>query len=140
MRYFSCISSKNRLARNMQILQVFFLQDLQDLASIFLARFARSCTKSCKSCTKNEAFLARYEKSSKTLARKICKIIILQGLIKILQENYPATFSCKILARFFISCKKSFIFSVRLARFRARSCKSCKKETCKIWIFLARRF
>ena len=25
--------------------------------------------------------------------------------------------SCKILARFFISCKKSFIFSVRLARY-----------------------
>ena len=48
-------------------------------------------------------------------------------MIKILQENYLAIFSCK----------KSFIFSARLARFSARYCKSCKKNTCKIWIFLA---
>ena len=73
--------------------------------------------KSCKSCSKNEAFLARYEKSCKNLATKNCKIIFLQDLIKILQENYLAKFSCKILARFFVSCKKSFIFSARLARF-----------------------
>ena len=46
----------------------------------------------------------------------------LQDMIKILQENYLAR-SCKISARFFNSCKKSFIFSARLARFNARSCK-----------------
>ena len=52
-----------------------------NLASIFLARLARSCTKSCKCCTKNEAFLARYEKVCKNLARKICKInFLLQDL------------------------------------------------------------
>ena len=62
--------NKNRLARDTQILQGFFLQDLQDLA-ISLA--------SLKSCL--------------------------------------TVFSCKILARFFISCKKSFIFSARLARY-----------------------
>ena len=88
----------------------------------------------------NEAFLTRYKKSCKNLARKNCKIIFLQDLIKILQENYLANFSCKVLARFFISYKKSFIFSAKLARFSARSCNSCKKNTCKIWIFLARRF
>ena len=88
--------SKNRLARI-----------YPNLASIFLARLARSCTKSCKSCTKNEAFPARYEKSCKNLARKICKIIFLQDLIKILQKPYLANFSCKVLARFFTSCKKS---------------------------------
>ena len=64
--------SKNRLTRNIHILQVFF----------------------CKLCTKNEAFLARYEKS--------CK--------KILQDSY---FSCKILI---ISCKK-IILQFFLARF-----------------------
>ena len=89
----------------------------QNLASIFLARLARSCTKSCKSCTKQEAFLARYEKSCKNLARKICKIIFLQDFDQILQENYLTIFSYKILARFFVSCKKSFIFSARLARY-----------------------
>ena len=87
------------------------------LASTFLARLARSCTKSCKSCTKNEAFLARYKMSCKNLARKFCKIIFLQDLDHILQENYFTIFSCKILARFFVSCKKSFIFSARLARY-----------------------
>ena len=94
---------------------------------------------SCKSCTKNEAFLERWKKSCKILARKNCKIIFLQDLIKILQENYLADFSCKILTRFFISYKKSFNFSARLASYSAKSCKSYKKTTCKIWIFLARR-
>ena len=102
-----------------------------NFASIFLARLARSCTKSCKSCTKNEAFLARYKLSCK----KKCEIIFLQDLIEVLQENCLAIFSCKI----FISCKKSFIFSARLTRFSARSCKSCKKNTCKICVFPARR-
>ena len=87
-----------------------------DFASIFLARLARSCTKSCKSCTKNETFLARYEKSCKNLARKFCKIIFLQDFDHTLQENYLTILSCKILARIFVSCKKSFIFSARLAR------------------------
>ena len=114
------LPSKNRLARNIQVLQVFFLQDLQDLA-LNLAQIL-------KSCTKNEAFLARYKKSCKKLARKYCKMNFLQDLIKVLQENYLRIFSCKILARVFISCKKSFIFSARLARFNARSCKSCKNK------------
>ena len=87
--------SKNRLARNIQILQVFSLQDVQNLA-LNLASL----------CTKNEASLARYEKS--------CKIIFLQEFDKILQETYLTIF-CKI-ARFFKSCKKSFILSASLAR------------------------
>ena len=49
----------------MQVLQTFF------------ERLARSCTKSCKSCAKSEAFLAR----------KNCKIIFVLDFIKILQEK-----------------------------------------------------
>ena len=101
----------------MQFLQVFFLQDLQDLAQN-LASLA----------LKMKLFL----QDTKNLARKNCKIIFLQDLIKIMQENYLAKFSYKIVARFFISCKKSFIFSARLVRFCVRSCKPCKKNTCKI--------
>ena len=89
---------KNCLARNIQIWQVFFLQDLtQNLASLAL---------------KMKLFL----QDMKNLARKFCKIIFLQDFDQTMQENYPTIFSCKILARFFVSCKKSFIFSVRLAR------------------------
>ena len=44
-------------------------------------------------------------------------INFLQDFGQILQENYLTFFSCKIHARFFISCKKSFIFSARLARY-----------------------
>ena len=92
--------SKNCLARNMQILQAFFLQDL-----------ARFCIKSCKSSTNNEAFLARYKKTCKNLIRKNFKIIFLQDFDHILQRNYvfPQD-SCKL-------CKNSFIFSARLARY-----------------------
>ena len=43
--------------------------------------------------------------------------MFLQDFDQILQENYLTIFSCKILARFFVSCKKSFIFSARLARY-----------------------
>ena len=34
-----------------------------------------------------------------------------------MQENNLAILSYKILARFFLSCKKNFIFSARLARY-----------------------
>ena len=111
-------------------------------ASIFLTRLARSCTKSCTNLVslalKMKLFLQDIKNLARILhARKNCKIIFFQDLIKILQENYLANFSCKILAGFFTSCKKSFIFSARLTRFCARS---CKNNTCKICIFLARRF
>ena len=95
---------------------------LQEIPSIFLARLARSCTKSYKSCTKNEAFVARYEKSCNNPTTKIRKTILLQDFHQILQENYH-NFSCKILARYFISCKKFYIlqenlrFCARLARY-----------------------
>ena len=69
----------------------------------------------------------------------------MQDLIKIFQENYLANFSCKILARFFISCKKSFIFSAKFARYvqdLAQDLASLVRKylACKIYIFLARRF
>ena len=128
-RWFNVLPSKNGLARNMQFLQVFFL-----------ARLARSCTKSCKSCTKNEAFLARYEKSCKNLARKFCKIIFLQDFDHILQQNYFTIFSCKILARFFISCKKSFIFSARLADFVQDLASLARKILARFAYFLQDRF
>ena len=117
----------------MQVLQGFFLQDLQDLA-LNLASLA----------LKMKLFLQELKNLAlilQELAREIYKIIFLQDMIKILQENYLAIFlasSCKISARFLNSCKKSFIFSARLARFSARSCKSCKKNSCKTCIFLAR--
>ena len=41
----------------------------------------------------------------------------MQDFDQLLQENNLTNFSCKILARFFISCKKSFIFSATLARY-----------------------
>ena len=69
----------------MQVLQTFF------------ARLARSCTKLCKCCAKNETFLARSKKSCKNLTRKKCKTIFLQDLIKILQENHLAIFPARFL-------------------------------------------
>ena len=86
--------SKNHLARNIQFLQVFFLQALQDLSQN-LATLA----------LKMKLFL----QDMNNLAGKICKIIFLQEFDQILQENYRMIF----LARFFVSCKKSFTFSAR---------------------------
>ena len=91
------------LARNRQVLQIFFSQNLQDLASN----------------------LVHILQILQRLALK---------LKFFLQDKKQE--SCKI----FISCKKSFIFSARLASFNARSCKSCKKNTYKTCIFLARWF
>ena len=43
--------------------------------------------KSCKSCTKKEAFLARYKTFCKIFARKKCKIVFLQFfLARFLQD------------------------------------------------------
>ena len=54
----------------------------------------------------------------KNLARKICKIIFLQDFDQILQENYLTIFLGIFLQDFLaISCKKSSIFSARLARY-----------------------
>ena len=78
-------------------------ENYANLASIFLARIARSCT---KSCIKNEAFLAKY----KNLARKNFKIIFLQDLIKILQENYLAFYLAIFLQDFlYLARKASFL-------------------------------
>ena len=80
------IPSKNRLAKNIEILQVFFLQDLQGLA-LNLASFA----------LKMKLFL----QDMKNLVRKNCKIIFLQDFIlQVLQEKY--------LQDFHISCKTVF--------------------------------
>ena len=43
-------------------------------------------------------------------------IIFLQDLIS-LARKLSYNFSCKFFTRFFVSCKKSFIFSARLARY-----------------------
>ena len=81
-----------------------------NLASIFLASLARSfaqfCTYHASLALKIKAFLARYKISCKVVARKKFKIILLQDLIKILQENFFAILSCKIIARFFILQEK----------------------------------
>ena len=57
--------SKNRLASNMQILQVFFLQDLQDLAL--------NLTHILQVLHKNEAFLARYKYLARILQEKVIR-------------------------------------------------------------------
>ena len=72
---------------------------------------------SCKFCTINEAFLARYEKFCQNLKRKNCKII-----------------SCKIWSK---SCKKSFlqdsckIFHILQEKLPFR-CKTLQ-DSCKIF-------
>ena len=89
------------------------MQEISKSCKYFSGKTCKICTKSCTSCTKMKLFLQHI----KNLARKICKIMFLQDFVQILQENYLTMFSCKILARLFISCKKRFIFCVRLARY-----------------------
>ena len=109
----------------MQVLQEFFLQDLQDLA-LNLARLA----------LKMKLFLQELKNFARTCKKKL-QDMIKKNLIILLSFLKS---SCKISARFFNSCKKSFIFSASLARFKARSSKSCKKNTCEACVFLARWF
>ena len=66
------VPSKNRLARNIQVLQAFFLQNLAlNLVATYLASLA----------LKMKLFL-QDKNSCNDLARNNCKIIFLQGLIK----------------------------------------------------------
>ena len=78
----------------MQILQVVFLQDLQDLA-------VKIVHVSCKSYTKNEVFLAKYKTSCKIFTRTKCNNFLAK-FDQILQENYLTFSSCKNMARGFI--------------------------------------
>ena len=103
----------------MQILQVLFLQDLQDLA-LNLANLALIM----------KLFL-QDEQSCKNLARKTCKIIFLQDYDQILHENY-LTISLARKASFLVQDMQDLVQDLAM--------KSYKKNTCKIWIFLARRF
>ena len=118
------------------------LQEICKSCKYFSGKTCKICIKSCKTCTKNEAFLARIENFAlilQELARKNCKISFLPDFNHILQFFLAST--CKISARFFNSCKKSFIFSARLARFLqdlAQDLATCKKNACKTCIFLAR--
>ena len=57
----------------------------------------------CKTCTKNEAFRARY----RNLARKNCKINFLQDMIKILQEIIIAIFLVRFLQDFSYPARKA---------------------------------
>ena len=50
---------------------------------------------------------------AKFLQLKNCKIIFLQDLIKMLQENYLTILSCKSLARIFISLQEKLHFVVQ---------------------------
>ena len=58
------------------------LRDLQD--------FPINLAHTFKVLHKNKALLARYKNHCNIFARKNCKIILLQDLIKMLQENYLA--------------------------------------------------
>ena len=95
------------------------------LAIITLAWFCiKSSTNHASLSLKMKLFLQDIKILARTL-QKIIRKFSCKTLIR----------SCKILARSFIPYKKSFIFN---ARFNGRSCKSCKKSTCKTWIFLTR--
>ena len=76
------------LCRNVQNLQVIFLQNLQDL--VLKMKFILQDINNLL-----DSFLARFE---------TCK-------------KLSCNFSRKILAKFFISCNKIFIFSARLAEY-----------------------
>ena len=114
----------------------------ENLASILLARLVRYCTKSCtylaSLAVKMKPFynITRYKKILQESCKKICKIILLKDMIKSLQENCLANFSCKILARFFISCKKSLIFSAKLARFMKAFASLARKVLARFGCFL----
>ena len=82
---------------------------------------------SCKSYTKNEAFLARYKISCKDFASKICKIIFAR-----FRSNLARKLSCKIVK----TCKKSFIFSARLARFSEDLASLARKILARFGYFL----
>ena len=108
--------SKNRPARNTQILQVLFLQDLQDLV-INLAHILKLFLQDINNLARilqeklQDNFLARFDRN---IARKLsCKYIF--------QD------SCKI---FLYLARKDSLFSASPARFIARSCKFCKKIFC----------
>ena len=69
---------------------------------------------SCKRCTKNEAFLARNIKSCNNFAQDNFLVRFWLNLVRGLARKL----SCKFfLQDHFISCKKSFILSARLARY-----------------------
>ena len=70
------------LARNIQILQVFFLQDLQDLA-LNIASLALKMK-----------LVLQDIKILQESCKKILKIIFLQDFDQILQKNYLTIFSC----------------------------------------------
>ena len=76
----------------MQVLQVFFFQNLQDLA-LNLARLALKMKLFLQEL-KNLALILH------ELARKNCKIIFLQDMIKILQENYLTFFLARSVQDF----------------------------------------
>ena len=101
----------------------------------FLGRFARLALKM-------KLFLQELKNLAlilQELARKNCKIIFLQDMIKILQENYLAIFSCKVLqdqCKIFQFLQEKLHFSASLARFNARSCKSARKILARLAHFL----
>ena len=135
------------------------LQEISKSCKYFLARFSRSCSKSCKSCTRNEAFLVRYKNLARKIARyfsckiliKSCKKIILQVLLErflylaikaslLVQdlEDLVQDLTRKILARFAYFLQDSFTGLQEM-------CKTCKKiikilqENLQDFLFLARK-
>ena len=114
-----------------------------------LAKVCKSCKYfSCKTCQtlhQNEAFLARSKKTCTDLARKIEQDNFLARFDQILQEMYVScsvflqdqcNIFCFLQEKLHLKCKTFMI----LARFSARSYKSCKKNTCKTCFFLERQF
>ena len=91
---------KTILARNIKVLQVFFLQELVD----FSLNFAHIL----QSCTKMKLFL----QDTKILhCKKIYKILFLLNFDQILHEKYLTSFLARLLQDFYITiyCIKSFI-------------------------------
>ena len=107
------LPSKNRLARNIQILQVFFLQDLQDLA-LNLASLA----------LKMKLFLQDMKNLARILQDKFSRLFCRKILIK----------SCKkIILQFFLArFLQDFFHLARKASFLVQDLQDMCKIQCKI--------
>ena len=93
----------------MQILQVFYLLDFQDLALNLALMY-------CKYCTKMKLFLPRNESLVLILQENNCKNFLVT-FKSYLATMFSSNFSCTLIVILSASWKKSFIISARLTRY-----------------------
>ena len=109
---------------------MFNRQKIHNLASNFLARLL-SLALNLASLALKWSFSRKIWNILQESCKKNLEDNFLVRFYQILQENYFTIFLAIFLQDFSFLARKAF---------SATSCKSCKKNTCKIWIFLARRF